>query len=360
MAGAGRTAMAWLLVLLLSDGSRDADATVIRCSDESLGQIDATERGLRISDALVPDLSEGDILLQLNSHPLSSCAALDEALAEARSTGLALLALVERGAGVRSVLLESDQAHVHAEADPPDVSPAPADSAHASAREAIPPSQIEQGGKEVATTAAPVEGGAAAASQSAPDIDIGEDPGAIERQRASGGKRNAPLPRSLSAAERAVVRRDLDTMLELGRRIQAALPLLSSHPWVDQIESFVAVHSETRKQVPATSLLDPILSYYVTVAEILTYKQEETKALGSARHRSDLLLEYGSDSRVGAWLRQYAFLSPSVVESPKEITVIAAAEEMGRWSPNEAIRLLSERALADAAALATQLDEAKR
>lgn len=351
---ANRIAVVSSLVLLLSTTSQSTFAGTVRCPDTSLGLIDATERGLRVAEAHAGELRDEDIVLQLNSHLLPTCAALDEALAEARNRNLALLLLIARSSVVRSVLLRPPTSRAGIEPQTPVAQLAPPASV------SIAPEPSSDGIEPAAPspdTAAVIAAPAlptAPAPKHTPEGD-GENQLARDTPHPLDVRHFTPSTVSLSAADRAIVQRELDNMLAFGRRLQDALPLLSPHPWVDRIDSLVDAHTETRTRVPATKVLDPILGYYTTVAEILTYKQAETESFGPARYRSDLVLEYGNDSRVGAWLQRYDFLSPSVVRPPVEVRVLATGEDMGRWSPNEAIRLLVGQALADGAALAVQI-----
>jgi hypothetical protein len=60
------------------------------------------------------------------------------------------------------------------------------------------------------------------------------------------------------------------------------------------------------------------------------------------------VIEYTSASEVSEWLRRYPFLEPSIERKPSSL---AFAERAGLWKPDEAIRLLVERARRETAAL---------
>ena len=162
-------------------------------------------------------------------------------------------------------------------------------------------------------------------------------------------------PVAFSPSDVAAIRDMLDRLLHFGRTLRAALPVLSPQPWTRDVHDLQQLYDARRAQLPALTAVEPILGYYRTVADIVAYKENAERAAGYLRPRPDVVLDYSSDWAVGEWLRRYSFLRASVV---RPSVSVGGLERAGRWSPDHAVKLLVEQALADGAALEQQLEPA--
>ncbi len=162
-------------------------------------------------------------------------------------------------------------------------------------------------------------------------------------------------PAVLSASDVAAIRDMLDRFLRFGRTLRAALPVLSPQPWTRDVHDLQQTYDARRARLPALTAVEPILGYYRTVADILAYKQNAERAAGYLRPRPDVVLDYSNDWAVGEWLRRYGFLQASVV---RPSVSVGGLERGGLWSPDHAVKLLVEQALADGAALEQRLEPA--
>ncbi|MFQ5668356.1 MAG: hypothetical protein ACE5I7_18255, partial [Candidatus Binatia bacterium] len=93
------------------------------------------------------------------------------------------------------------------------------------------------------------------------------------------------------------------------------------------------------------------LGYYETASDILAYRDAAARRAGRLRYRPNVVLEYNSTSRVNGWLRRYPFLRASVIQAAGQVHFITRAERSGRWSPDQAVQLLIEHAIASGEAL---------
>jgi hypothetical protein len=267
------------------------------CSDLSLGRTRPAADGIHLVESAVEPLQAGDVALQLNGKGLRSCEDLAAALDQARREGLKALFLVRRGEETMPVVVRLEDLRV------------------ASA----PPTQ-----------AAPAQ---SVASPSLAEID------------------------SVSAPE---VRQSLDELASFGRRFEAWSLATASRSLARQIEELTGKYQRRIEQVPALAVIRPILGYYDTVGEILVYTEQVRVREGKSLHRLSPALEYQSNSIVTEWLRRYPFLEQSVDDRPEKVTFLTSAEIAGHWSPDEAIRLLVKRAVADAEVLSARIGTASQ
>ena len=277
------------LVFLVGSLALPAAGQSAPCHDAAIGALVPTGDGLQVVAPGVPELRADDVLLQLNGQVLRRCADLRRALAEVRRQQLAVLLLVRRNGAVDAVALQQ-------------VAPAP-----------------------FGATAA---GAGAFATPT-------------------------PTPTVFGASDVAPLRDMVDRLLDFGRRLRAALPVLTAPPWARDVYELQQTYDARRLQLPALAAVEPILAYYLTVVDILAYKEKAERAAGYVRPRPDIPLDYSSDSAVGEWLRRYRFLQASVVRPPASLGGI---ERGGVWSPDHAVKLLVEQALADGAALEQRLE----
>ncbi len=277
----------WLLGLLLTALALPAGADPVPCARMEIGSVIVAENGLRVIEPAVRGLAAGDVLEQLNSHELHTCADLAAALREARERGLALLFLVVR-----------DQQRIAVFALWPRA--------------------------------------AAVAAPATPAVE------------------STPTPVAVSPRDSEVVGDMLSRLVAFGQTLQASLPVLTTQPWASRIGDLQQACAEGQAHTPAVGVLAPILAYYRTVAEILRYKEKAEREAGYTRPQPNVVLDYHSGPPVGTWMHRYPFLRESIVEHPGPSLI--GGESNGRWSPDQAVRLLVERALADAAALRRRLD----
>jgi hypothetical protein len=166
-----------------------------------------------------------------------------------------------------------------------------------------------------------------------------------------------PTPVAIGPSSVGSVRSILTGLLDLGHTLQANLPLLTAQPWARQVSDLREAYEKRRTDVPAVGAVEPILAYYQTVAEILLYKEKAVREADHVRPQPNVALDYNTGSQVSAWLHRYPFLQESVVERPGR--GIIGGESSGRWSPDRAVELLVQHALADADALRQRLDAAE-
>jgi hypothetical protein len=264
-----------------------------------LGTLSVEKDGLRIVDVAAANLRKDDVVLQLNSHRLRSCSDLERALGEARRDELELMVLLQRGNERRTEWIRGwrEQAEVEPiEPAPPSPDSAPPATARSLAAVAPPP------------TALPLDAGAA--------------------------------------------RAELARQMALGRELQRSLPLTSAGRWIRKIDELVAGRAAPGSPDAAVR----ILSYYATIAEILAYRDKAARDDAASRNRAGLLLEYGPGSPVTDWLERYPFLNESVSRPYDHERSFMSGRRMGLWSPDEAVRLLVERALNEGEALDARPD----
>jgi hypothetical protein len=269
-----------------------ACATGDACSDVSLGRAHAAADGIHIDKFAVEPLRVGDVALQLNGKALRSCDDLTTALDQARKEGLKALFLVRRGGETLPVVVRMEDLQV---ASVPPTPPAP------------PPT-------DALTPLAEVD-----------------SPSAFE------------------------VRQALDELARFGHRFEAWLPAAPARSLARQIEELTGKYHRRMTQVPALAVIRPILGYYDTVGEILIDTAQAREGQAKPLHRSSPIVEYQSNSRVTEWLERYPFLEESVSDAPKKVVFLTSAEIAGHWSPDEAIRLLVQRAIADGEALSARM-----
>lgn len=297
-----------MLASLLSGAtltSAQADPAV--CAAPGVGRMVVLDGGLAVVRSETSSLEVGDVVMQLNGRRLASCDDLKRGIEEALRRGLVLLFAVRRDAALVAALVELDS-DVTLAAAPADASPG------------------ARGEATLDATATPFTA------------------------------TPTPFASPASDAELAAVREALADVVAFGRRLREALPLLAPQPWSGEIERLSEEHERRRAATPATRVVDPIVAYYETIRAVLLFEDEETRGWGPRRHGADLVLEYSSDSPVAGWLKRYPWLNEAVLAPPEPIVLIAPGESPGRWVPDRAIRLLAERALAEARSLADGFD----
>jgi hypothetical protein len=156
---------------------------------------------------------------------------------------------------------------------------------------------------------------------------------------------------AMNDADAELVRQMVQELLDLGRDLQARLPLLTAQPWVKRIDGLRDAYRIRKQQAPAVGVAEGIVGSYQTLGEILLYKEEAARGAGRRALQPGLTFEFTSDSRVGTWLRRYPYLEASVVQPPAEIPLLARGERAGRWLPDNAVRLLLDHAVAEGVAL---------
>jgi len=263
------------------------------CQDTEIGHVVVSRDGLRVVEPGAEEVQPDDILVQLNSHTLRTCADLGQALKEARERQLAPLLLVRRERELEAVLLR------------------------------LPSQETDVG------TTGPV---AVVPAATATAVAIG--------------------PSSVGS-----VRDTLARLLDLGHALQASLPLVTAQPWVRQVSDLQEAYEKRRAEVPAVGAVEPVLAYYQTIAEILLYKEKALRQAGYLRPQPNVALDYNTGSQISTWLRRYPFLQESVIERPGR--GIIGGESSGRWSPDRAVQLLVQHAVADGDALRRRLDAAE-
>lgn len=268
------------------------DAEPPACPDTEFGRVVVTRDGLQVVEPGAEEVQPDDILVQLNSHRLRTCADLGQALKEARERQLAPLLLVRRDQELEAVLLRQSSA--------------------------------EPGVAAAAPVAVPV---------------------------------TTPTPVAIGPSSVGSVRSTLAELLELGHTLQANLPLLTAQPWARKVSGLREAYERRRTNVPAVAAVEPILAYYQIVAEILLYKEKAVREADHVRPQPNVALNFNTGSQVSTWLHRYPFLQESVVERPGR--GIIGGESSGRWSPDRAVELLVQHALADGEALRQRLDAAE-
>ena len=259
------------------------------CRDSVIGRVVVTADGLQIDESFAEGLRPDDILIQLNGRALRTCADLTQAAAEARAHQLALLLLVRQANEMRAIVLQ-----------PPETA-----------------------------TAKPL---AAAAVAELP--------------------KPTPTAFAIAPSEAATVGEMVAQLGALGRAMQGSLPLLTSQPWARHVSELRRTYDDRQAATPAIRAVEPILDEYQTVGEILIYKEAAARAAGNTRPQPNVTLPYNTGSQVSAWLRRHPFLQGSVVEPPEKTAFAGWGEGNGLWSPDRAVELLVEQALADGDALA--------
>ena len=288
-----------------------AGAAALSCSDPEVGKIAQDESGLHVVEAATPSVRRGDRLLQLNGHRLQTCSDLEAAARAARQEQLARLFLIRRGEQTVAVAFEvqaEQLATAPAVVAPAIVSAAPSVAPSTALPATIPPSAL-------------------------PTV--------------------VPTPPSGPAADTA--RRLLAEFVAFGRELQGRQPLPMAQPWAQRVEQLRQQYNSQHARGAAVGVVEPILEYYETVADILRYKETATRERRDVRARSEVVLEYHSNAPVAAWLQRYPFLRPSVIQEPETIRFIDVGESNGQWLPDRAVALLLDRAVSEGTALSATL-----
>jgi hypothetical protein len=272
-----------------------------------------------VEQTSVPALHAGDILVQLNSHLLQTCADLAEGLSEARRNELGTLFLIRRDGKVETALVPALPAAVAVGAP------------LAPAAKGAPPMPI------AAAPAAPIVQAALAAPTAIPPPPVPTTP-----------------PAPLSRADADAARELLAEFVAFGRDLQARQPLPMAQPWAQRVEQLRQRYNSQQARGAAVGLIEPILAYYETVAQILLYKETVTRERRDIRARGDIVLEYHSNAPVSGWVQRYPFLRPSVIQEP-DIGLVRVGESNGQWLPDRAVALLLEHAVAEGTALSSRL-----
>jgi len=282
-----------------------ADGT---CPHSPVGDVAVANDELIVVRAATAALQSGDILVQLNSYSLHQCEDLARALQEAGDRHLIPVLIVRRnGALVTATLQESV---------------------------AVGPEPILPAGTTGFAGPTPTFARAALAASPLPS------PTAVA----------APPPGSS---------RSFDALVSALQAFSQQPPLLTSRPYLDRLAALRGTYETLRAQDPRVAAAEPIMDYYATVAAILAYKDEHVKDEGGGdtgqrvegrRRQTDVAFSYLSDGPVPGWIQHYAFLAPAVVREP---ITRGDWELTGRWVPDEAVRLLLERAKMATEALAS-------
>ena len=318
-----RVLAAAVLAALLASPVAAAPAA---CPDGEIGRLLPTDTGLRVIGSNVPGLWAGDLVVQLNSHPLRTCADLNRALEEARARDLALLLLVRRDQVAAAVVVAPAREVARAAETAP-----PAGSAASNPPPELAPEMVPARLAETPTAAAPTE---------------------------TAGVEPTAEAAALRGSDVQPVREILGELVAFGRALRSSLPVPAAQPWVGRVADLRRSYQGRLASVPAVRVTEPILADYEAVAEILTYQEEVARQERRTRRRPGAELEFSSDSPVGAWLRRYPALRASVVEEPEKVGFPLPGERSGRWRPDRAVEILVERALGESEALGRRLDGA--
>lgn len=256
-----------------------------------IGSFAIADGGLDVVSAERSELRAGDHLVQLNGRRLATCADLSSALQDAQQQGMLAVVALRRGETVQTVLLSLPRATI-----------APAVATPVIAAPLVPTRQL-----------------------------LKSNPAAL-----------VPMVAALRT---------------FGDQIQ--LPLAGPQPYGARLDELRRTYRELRARDEAIAAADPIMGYYEAVATFLNHRdrvaaervtRDGASAPGElARVRMPgTVLEYTTASDVGEWLSRYEFLAPSIQRRPGWM---GQAEYTGLWKPDEAIRLLVERARRETDAL---------
>lgn len=281
-----------------------------------VGVFSVVDGGLDVVTAERSELRIGDRLVQLNGRRLSRCDDLGSALHDAQQQQMLAVVALQRGGAVQTVLLSLPRATV---------APAPA-----------PP-----------VAAAPVPPVAAPDTVPTPIVAAVLTP-----------------TRSLLRSNPAALAPMVAALREFGDQIK--LPLPAPELYATRLGELRKTYRTLRARDEAIAAVDPIMSYYEAVGTFINNRdrvgyervaRDKVVAPGElARVRMPgKVLEYTTRSEVGQLLSRYDFLAPSIVRQPrtvKQVDFVGEVEWEGLWMPDEAIRLLVDRAQRDTAALA--------
>lgn len=281
------TALSIVTAVLLAVATQGEE---VPCVLAGVGAFAIADGGLDLVTTERSDLRAGDRLLQLNGRRLTTCADLSTGLQDAQRQGMLVVVALQRGTKVETVLLALPRATVAlpAATTPRSVAPEP--------------------------TALPLR----------------SNPAAL-----------VPMMAALHAFD---------------EKIQ--LPL-GPQPYGQRFKELQKTYRDLRARDGAIAAVEPIMDYYEAVATLVNYRErvavdrvtrDGASAPGEvARVRMPApVVEYTTDSEVGEWLRRYPFLDAAIERTPGWM---GQAEYAGLWKPDEAIRLLVERARRDTAAL---------
>lgn len=286
------TALTFVMSFLLAGGALGEEETP--CILAGVGTFAIADGGLDVLTTERSDLHAGDRLVQLNGRRLASCTDLSTGLQDAQRQGMLAVVALQRGGTVQTVLLSLPRTIV-----------------------AVP----------AATTTPSV-----ALTPTA--LPLRSNPAAL-----------VPMVAALRA---------------FGDAIQ--LPLAGPQPYGHRFAALQKTYREMRARDGAIAAVEPIMGYYEAVATLVNYRErvavdrvtrDGSSAPGElARIRMPAtVVEYTTDSEVGEWLRRYPFLDASIERQPGWM---GGVEYTGLWRPDEAIRLLVERARRETDALAAK------
>jgi hypothetical protein len=304
------------------------------CPDGEIGRLLPTGTGLRVLASNASELRPGDVIVQLNSHPLRICADLNRALKEARARDLALLLLVRREQETVAVVAAPAREMAQVADTAPPVGAAVSN----------PPAEAEP---EIVSPRR-----AATPTVAAPTATARVEPTATARVE--------PTAEALALRGSDVqpVRVLLGELVAFGRALRSSLPVPAAQPWVGRIADLRRSYERRRAAAPAVRVAEPIVADYETVAEILAYQEELARQAGRTRRHPGAEVEFSSGSQVDAWLRRYPALQASVVQAPEKVDLLLTVERSGRWRPDRAVEILVQQALDDSEALSRRLDAA--
>lgn len=273
------------------------------CFLEGVGRLAPVEDGLRVVESGAAVLVVGDVLLQLNARRLRACSDLDATLQVAAREGLVPILALRRGESVHSVVLV--------------IASTPGAAAVKRATTAA----------SVATPTALRVGGAAAGS--------------------------------LQQMVAALRRFDQET----------ALPVVGSQAFARRLDLLRATYAALVSTAPGVEAVEPVLQYYDAAKQIVLYRDEVASRQADRQDpsRSDLSrsrpppgasYEYSTGGPVSEWLERYPFLEGAVIRPPRRF--VGPLEEAGHWQPDEAVRLLMEKARVATDAIALRLSSDAR
>lgn len=282
--------------------------------------VGANAGGLIVVRADAPSsvLQPGDVIRQANARRTNNCRELEAAAADAAARGVLLLLAAERAGGIVTLALA-------------DKTSAPVVAAPAGR----------------SAPAAPVEAPAIAATVAPAAVAVAPTPVAtpVPRMEVSLPSRaDASAELTSKAVAAAAVLGTIDEAARL------AVPVAAYERRIEDARNAVtALRIEGDGSAAVRDLVAETLAYHETARDIRRYKAAElVDARVDQRGAGSVSLPYFSDSEVPRWIERYPFLSETLQQAPRATRMLLPGEMPGRWTPDQAVELLWERARASA------------
>lgn len=267
-------------------------------------------------------LQAGDVVKQANGRRTTSCADLEAAAGEALAKGLLLLVAADRNNQTIAVALSETTTTV-AGVEPSTTSPA---------------------GERPPPAAERVEPEARAAPPAPTPVPTARP----HREAALPARTGASAELVAKTVAAAAVLRTVDEAARL------TVPLAVYERRIDDAKNAVAaLQVEGEGSEAVRRVIDEAFGYHEAARDIRRYKAAQlTHARVDQRGAGSISLPYFSDSEVPRWVDRYPFLSESLQQAPRTTHLLLPGEMAGRWSPDQAVELLWERATQTGARLA--------